>query len=292
MDILLDPLAMQETCRLARLSGMSVGFVPTMGALHEGHLSLFRAARANNDVVAASLFVNPTQFNSPEDLKTYPRPLEADLDLMEKAGVNLVFNPAPEAVYPPGYASYVEVEGLSALWEGASRPGHFRGVATVVLKLLNIVTPDRLYMGEKDYQQLQVVRRMVKDFHLPVEVIGLPTVRDADGLALSSRNVRLSPGERKAALMLPRTLHYCVGFIADGERRAWEIQRAGLDYLSTEGRVTPDYLAVVDPETFRELDIIGKEALVIAAVKVGDTRLIDNRFWRESDTGVTHADLG
>jgi pantoate--beta-alanine ligase len=292
VDIILDPLAMQETCRLARLSGLSVGFVPTMGALHEGHLSLLRAARAGNDVVATSVFVNPAQFDNPVDLEKYPRPLEADLDQMEAAGVNLAFAPTPEKIYPPGYASYVEVEGLSDQWEGASRPGHFRGVATVVLKLLNIVTPDRLYMGEKDFQQLQVIRRMVKDFHLPVEVIGMPTVRDPDGLALSSRNARLSPEERKAALALPRTLHTCAGIIEDGERRAWEVQRAGLDYLSMEARVTPDYLAVVDPETFRELDIIGPEALIIAAVNVGGTRLIDNRLWREADSGISHADLG
>lgn len=277
---------------MARLSGTSVGFVPTMGALHEGHLSLLRAARAGNEVVAASIFVNPTQFDNEDDLNRYPRPLEQDIDMLEGAGVNLVFTPAAETLYPPGYASYVEVEGLSNKWEGEARPGHFRGVATVVLKLLNLAMPDRLYMGEKDYQQLQLVRRMVKDFHLPVEVVGMPTVRDPDGLALSSRNVRLSPEERKAALVLPRTLHYCANFIEDGERRAWEVQRAGLDHLSMGGRITPDYLAVVDPQTFREVDIIGREALIIAAVSIGNTRLIDNRLWRESDSGVSHADLG
>jgi pantoate--beta-alanine ligase len=292
VDIILDPLAMQETCRLARLSGMSVGFVPTMGALHEGHLSLIHAARAENDLVAVSIFVNPTQFGEGEDFEKYPRPLEADLDRCEASGVNLVFNPPPDAMYPSGYSSYVNVHGLTDRWEGEIRPGHFQGVATVVMKLLQIVAPDRIYMGEKDFQQLQVIRRMAKDFHLPTAVIGIPTVRDPDGLALSSRNAYLSPEERKAALILPRMLHYCAGFIEDGERRAWEIQRAALDYLSMERAVQTDYVAVVDPETMRELDIIGPEALLLAAIRVGRTRLIDNRLWRESGGGVIHADLG
>ena len=292
MDILLDPAAMQETCRLARLSGMSIGFVPTMGALHEGHLSLLRAARAENDLVALSIFVNPTQFVAGEDLERYPRPLDRDLAQAEAAGTNLVFTPSPQAMYPPGHASYVDVEGLSDRWEGEFRPGHFRGVATVVLKLLMVVAPDRMYMGEKDYQQLQVIRRMVKDFHVTTEVVGKPTVRDPDGLALSSRNAYLTPEERQAALALPRTLHYCVSFIEDGERRAWEIQRSGLDYLSMEKQIAVDYLAVVDPTTLRELDIIGREAVLLAAVRVGRTRLIDSRIWRESGEQVVHADLG
>ncbi len=284
---------MRETCTLARLSGMSVGFVPTMGALHNGHLSLLRAARAENEVVAASIFVNPTQFGPSEDLEKYPRPLEADLNMCEEAGVNLVFTPAREALYPAGYASFVDVEGLTDRWEGEVRNGHFRGVATIVLKLLQIVGPDRLYMGEKDYQQLQVIRRMVRDFHLTTQVVGLPTVRDADGLALSSRNACLSLEERKKSLILPRTLHHCLGFIEDGERRAWEVQRAGLDYLSVEG-VATDYFAVVDPDTLRQLDIIGPRAALLAAIRVGNTRLIDNRIWNEAPQpeGLTHADLG
>jgi pantoate--beta-alanine ligase len=292
LDILLDPLAMQETCRLARLSGMSLGFVPTMGALHEGHLSLLRLARAENDVVAASVFVNPTQFGPGEDFERYPRPLEADLALAEAAGVNLAFTPAPETIYPHGYASYVTVEGLSEKWEGEARPGHFRGVSTVVMKLLQIVGPDRIYLGEKDFQQLQVIRRMVRDFLLPTRVIAAPTVRDKDGLALSSRNAYLSPEERKAALILPRTLHYCAQAIEEGERRAWEIQRIGLDYLSTEPRITADYFAVADPATLRELDIIGPEAALLAAIRVGKTRLIDNRVWRDSGSEPPRADLG
>jgi pantoate--beta-alanine ligase len=291
VDVLIDPLAIQETCRLARFSGMSVGFVPTMGALHEGHLSLLQAARAENDVVALSIFVNPTQFGPGEDFEKYPRPLQADLDLAEAAGVTLVFNPSPDHLYPPGYSTYVTVEGLTDKWEGAIRPTHFRGVATVVLKLLQIVGPDRIYFGQKDYQQLQVIRRMVRDFHLPTQVVGLPTIRDEDGLALSSRNAYLSREERKAALILPRTLNYCANLLDDGERRAWEIQRAGLDYLSMEKNLKVDYLAVVDPQSLRELDIVGEETALLAAIRVGNTRLIDNRVWRETD-GVPHADLG
>jgi pantoate--beta-alanine ligase len=223
-----------------------IGLVPTMGAFHEGHLSLFRAARAENELVVASLFVNPAQFGTGEDLERYPRDEERDARLAEEAGVDVLFAPAPEEVYPPGFQTWVEVEQLGAILEGDHRPGHFRGVATVCLKLFNLVRPRRAYFGQKDAQQAAVLKRMVRDLAVPVEIRVLPTVRDPDGLALSSRNAYLSPQEREAALSLPRAL----------EAR----DRALLDGLQV------DY--------FEEADF--EPRVLAAAVRVGGTRLIDN----------------
>jgi pantoate--beta-alanine ligase len=235
---------------LAPLRGGVIGLVPTMGAFHDGHLSLFRAARAECDTVVASLFVNPAQFSDTTDLASYPRDAERDLRLAEEAGVDLLFAPSPDELYPAGYQTWVDVEELSRPLEGAFRPGHFRGVATVCLKLFNIVGPARAYFGQKDAQQVAVLRRMVRDLDLEVEIRVLPTVRDADGLALSSRNALLSVDERRAALALPRALA-----TRDPERA-----RSLLDGLEI------DYVEVADFEP----------RVLAAAVRVGSTRLIDN----------------
>jgi pantoate--beta-alanine ligase len=274
---------MQEACSVARLSGLRIGFVPTMGYLHEGHLSLMRAARAECDMVVLSIFVNPTQFGPNEDYQRYPRDAERDLEAARAVGANLVFMPSAEAMYPSGYSTFVEVEGLTSKLEGQHRPGHFRGVATVVLKLLNIVQPHKAYFGLKDYQQFLVVRRMVADLNLPVEIVPMPTVREPDSLAMSSRNVYLSPEERQAALALPRAIQRCVQELRGGERRAWHVKRAGMELLDAEPLLTVDYLAVADPETLAEPDIVGASAVVLGAVRCGSTRLIDNAIWREGE---------
>jgi len=240
------------------LRGGSVGLVPTMGALHAGHVSLFRAARAENDLVVASLFVNAAQFGEQPDLDAYPRDEAADARVAEEAGVDVLFAPSAEEMYPPGYATWVDVEGTGA--EGAARPGHFRGVATVCLKLFTIVQPQRAYFGQKDAQQASVIRRLVRDLNLELDVRVLPTVRDGDGLALSSRNARLSPGERARALALPRAL--AAGTAA---------YRAGADPVDA-ARAAFDGLA---PEYVDVLQLDGT-TLLAAAARVGDTRLIDN----------------
>jgi pantoate--beta-alanine ligase len=223
-----------------------IGLVPTMGAFHDGHLSLFRAARAENELVVASLFVNPAQFGADEDLERYPRDEERDARLAEEAGVDVLFAPAPDEIYPPGFQTWVEVEQLGAILEGEHRPGHFRGVATVCLKLFNLVRPRRAYFGQKDAQQAAVLKRMVGDLAVPVEIRVLPTVRDADGLALSSRNAYLSPEEHEAALSLPRALEARDPALLDG----------------------------LEVDYFEEADF--EPRVLAAAVHVGDTRLIDN----------------
>ena len=228
----------------------SVGLVPTMGAFHEGHLALFRAARAENDLVVASLFVNPAQFGANEDLTTYPRDEERDARVAEEAGVDILFTPEPSELYPPGFQTWVEVEELGSRLEGEHRPGHFRGVATICLKLFNIVRPDRAYFGQKDAQQVAVVKRMVRDLDHEVQIRVVPTVRDADGLALSSRNAYLSPAERELALTLPRAL-------ATKDPAQARARLNGLDI---------DYVEVADFEP----------RVLAAAVRVGKTRLIDN----------------
>ncbi|MGQ9523201.1 MAG: pantoate--beta-alanine ligase [Armatimonadota bacterium] len=282
MEVITDPKAMQEACALARMSGMSIGFVPTMGYLHEGHLSLIRAARADCDTVVLSIFVNPTQFGPHEDYHRYPRDPERDLELARSTNVNLVFMPTPDAMYPHGYSTFVEVEGLTDKLEGAFRPGHFRGVATVVLKLFNIVQPHRAYFGQKDYQQLLVIRRMVGDLNLPIEIVAMPTVREPDGLAMSSRNTYLSPEQRRAALAIPRALERCREVLQSGERKAWVVTRAGTEVMDAEPLLKLDYLTVADPDTLAEPDIVGTSAVVLVAARCGSTRLIDNVIWEES----------
>lgn len=254
----------------------SAGLVPTMGYLHEGHLALIRRARTENELVVVSIFVNPTQFGPAEDFSRYPRDLPRDLALCREAGVDLVFAPEPPAMYPEGFQTYVEVVELAQGLCGASRPGHFRGVATVVAKLFHLIQPDRAYFGEKDAQQLRVIRRMVRDLNMPVEIVSVPTVREPDGLAMSSRNVYLSAEERRAATVLSRALYLARDLVAAGERDAAVIGRRMRDLLDAEPLARVDYLAVVDDESLAPVLRIERPTLVALAVFFGRTRLIDN----------------
>ncbi|WP_253256536.1 MULTISPECIES: pantoate--beta-alanine ligase [unclassified Neomoorella] len=272
----------------ARQQGKSIGLVPTMGYLHEGHLTLARTAREQNDVVIMSIFVNPTQFGPGEDLERYPRDLERDQKLAAAAGVDAIFAPAVAEMYPPGYATYVQVEGLTEVLCGASRPGHFRGVATVVSKLFNIVQPDRAYFGLKDYQQAVVIKRLVRDLNFPVDIITVPTVRESDGLALSSRNKYLSPEERQSALSLYRALNIGADLIRSGERRAAVVREAMAQEILSRPGTRIDYVAVNDAETLEPLDEIKGRVLLALAVWVGNTRLIDNLTLEVKDDVAHH----
>lgn len=247
-----------------------------MGYLHEGHLSLVRAARDANTHVAVSIFVNPTQFAPNEDLARYPRDEAQDLALLEAERVDAVFAPATDEIYPKGYSTSVEVEGLTARLEGGSRPTHFRGVTTVVCKLLNIVQPQRAYFGRKDAQQLAVIRRMVRDLDLDVEIVGMPIVRESDGLALSSRNVYLEGDDRRAALVLSRAAECARRLFEDGVRDAAKIRAAMTRIIESEPRAEIDYVSIADAETLDELEMIQAPALASLAVRIGGTRLIDN----------------
>lgn len=260
----------------ARRAGKSIGFVPTMGYLHEGHLSLIEKARAENDRVVVSIFVNPTQFGPGEDSQRYPRDLPRDLDLCARAGVGLVFTPEPSEMYPAGFQTRVEVESLSQGLCGGSRPGHFRGVATVVAKLFAIVQPDRAYFGEKDAQQLRVIERMTMDLSLPVRIVPVPTLRESDGLAMSSRNVYLGAEERRAALVLYRALMLARDLTAAGMRQAAEIKRRMFSLIKAEPMARLDYLAIVDSDTLVPVEELQKPVLIALAVYIGKTRLIDN----------------
>jgi pantoate--beta-alanine ligase len=269
-----------ETVEAFRLARQGVpeplGLVPTMGALHEGHLSLLRRAREDCAKVAMSLFVNPTQFGPGEDLSRYPRPLQRDLDLARTAGVDLVFHPPVEEMYPPDFATAVELGGPASRWEGEYRPGHFRGVATVVARLLGIVGPRVVYFGEKDWQQLQVVRRMVRDLAIPVQVAPCPIVREPDGLALSSRNVYLEPEQRQYATALSRALNAGQRRVTEGERDAQAVRQAIEAVLLDTPGLRPDYVAVVDPETLEPLERLDRPARALIAARLGKVRLIDN----------------
>jgi len=253
-----------------------LGLVPTMGYLHEGHLSLVRQARKANRTVAVSIFVNPTQFGPTEDFTVYPRDMDRDLHLLREEGVDVVFTPPADEMYPSGYKTYVTVEGITEKLEGSFRPTHFRGVATIVLKLLNIVAPDRAYFGQKDAQQLRVIRQLVGDLNLPVEVVAGPTVRELDGLALSSRNVRLSAEERQAALVLSRALQLAEERYKAGERSGTRLREVMRAELAQEPLARADYVSVADADTLDELDEIDRPALLSLAVRIGQTRLIDN----------------
>jgi pantoate--beta-alanine ligase len=261
---------------VARRAGKRVGVVPTMGALHAGHASLMRAARQENEFVVATIFVNPAQFGPNEDLARYPRPLEDDLDLCAKEGVDLVFTPEPATVYPPDFRTYVEVHGLQEVLEGASRPGHFRGVATVVLKLFNIIQPDRAYFGQKDAQQVCILQQMVRDLSVPVEIRVLPIVREADGLALSSRNQYLDAGQRRSALCLHAALEDVQQHFQAGERDAQVLCRLMEFRIRGTPGVELDYAVIVDTVTLQPLEQVQGKALVALAARVGTTRLIDN----------------
>jgi pantoate--beta-alanine ligase len=271
--------------RLATIDGVrswrgeragTVGLVPTMGALHAGHVSLVEAAGRENDRVLVSVFVNPTQFGPREDYARYPRDLERDEALLERAGADAVFAPGVEVMYPPGAETTIDVGSVAAPLEGEQRPGHFRGVATVVLKLLAIATPDRAYFGEKDAQQLAVVRRLVADLDVPVGIRACPIVREPDGLALSSRNAYLSPAERRAATVLFRALRAAEEAWRQGERRADALREAMKSTLQGEPLARVDYAAVADPASFREVDVADRPVRLLLAVYVGETRLIDN----------------
>jgi pantoate--beta-alanine ligase len=267
---------MRSTSRAARLVGKRLGLVPTMGALHEGHLSLVRAARVGTDVVCTSIFVNPTQFGPNEDLAKYPRSFERDCQMLEREGVDFVFAPSVEEMYPAGAMTWVTVDGLSEKLDGRSRPGHFRGVATVVSKLFHIVEPHRAFFGQKDAAQAAVIRRMVRDLNLPVEIVVCPIVREADGLAMSSRNAYLNPEERKQALVLHRSLLRVQAMVDAGEWNARKLEAAGREEFRGEPAVRLDFLEVVDPETLDPVEDIGRGALVAVAAYLGPTRLIDN----------------
>lgn len=262
--------------REARKSGQSVGLVPTMGALHEGHLSLVRAAKAGCDLVAASIFVNPTQFGPNEDFSKYPRTWDADYSLLEAEGVDVIFAPAPEEMYRPGSATFVEVAGLSERLDGASRPGHFRGVATVVAKLFIAAEPDRAYFGQKDAAQVAVLRRMVADLDLPVELVVCPIVRESDGLAMSSRNRYLSVEERRQALVLSRALGAVQELAGSGERQTQVLIEAARRVFASEPAVRVDYVAAVEWATLEAVDALAAGTLFAVAAFVGTTRLIDN----------------
>jgi pantoate--beta-alanine ligase len=254
----------------------SVGFVPTMGYLHEGHLVLARRAKAENRIAAVSIFVNPTQFGPTEDFARYPRDPDRDLSLLEKEGVDWVFIPSVEDMYPQESSSWVSVEKVTDRLEGAIRPGHFRGVATVVAKLFNIVQPTRAYFGQKDAQQVVVIKRMVVDLNMNLEVVVVPTVREPDGLAMSSRNVYLNPQERQAALVLWKSLNLAQQLWLEGERKAERVRQQMASLIQKEPLAKIEYISIAHPETLEELTEIDRPALVSLAVRFGKTRLIDN----------------
>jgi pantoate--beta-alanine ligase len=268
--------ALRERLRASRRAGESIGFVATMGAFHEGHLALMRRARAENDCVVVSLFVNPTQFGPAEDFAHYPRNLERDAALAADTGIDWLFHPEVEEIYPPGDDTTVQVHRLARPLEGRFRPGHFRGVTTVVARLFGWVQPDRAYFGRKDYQQLRVIERMTEDLRLPIKIVPVPTVRDPDGLALSSRNQYLSPEERTAALALSRSLQAAEAAYAGGERRASVLRAQVRRVLAAEPCLRVQYAAVVDTETLAPLRSLDQPALVALAAFAGRTRLIDN----------------
>jgi pantoate--beta-alanine ligase len=276
MQVLSTIREMRAACRAVRQCGQSLGLVPTMGALHAGHIELVRAARGQCDVVAASIFVNPTQFGPNEDFAKYPRTFEQDCALLKAEGVALLFAPQPEEMYPPCAGTFVEVEGVGDRLDGASRPGHFRGVATIVAKLFHIVGPDKAFFGQKDAAQVAVLRSMVRDLNFDLELVVCPTVREADGLALSSRNRYLSASERARALVLSNALNVIAAKYRAGEKDVARLLEAGRGVMATEPEVRIDYFAIVDPETLLPLTEARAGALVAVAAHVGSTRLIDN----------------
>jgi len=265
----------------AELTG-TWGLVPTMGFLHAGHISLVERARVENARVAASVFVNPTQFGPSEDLAAYPRDLERDLGFLEQAGADLVWAPSAEEVYPPGYQTYVVVEQVTKPLEGAARPGHFRGVATVVAKLFNVFRPDRAYFGQKDAQQAVVIRQMVRDLNFPIELVVCPTLREADGLAMSSRNVYLTPEQRAAAPVLHRALSAARDVWIRGERDGEQLRQTMRRVLDAESLARTEYISAADPRTLDELGMGSRGVLLSMAVRIGKARLIDNLLLEDS----------
>ena len=267
---------LRAASRTGRREGKSLGLVPTMGALHEGHLSLVRAAKAQCDLVVVSIFVNPLQFGPNEDLAKYPRNFDRDRELLAKEGADFIFAPSVDQMYPPGAVTYVTVEALSDKLCGRSRPGHFRGVTTVVSKLFNIVEPDRAFFGQKDAAQSTIIRRMVRDLNIPVQVVVCPIVREPDGLAMSSRNSYLDAQQRKSALGLYRSVTAVQGRFDRGERNSHALIEAGKQTFTHEALVRLDYFEIVDPETLDPVDDLSRGGLVAVAAFVGNVRLIDN----------------
>ncbi len=276
MRIVKEPFRINKLLRELKFKGKDIGFVPTMGALHGGHLSLIRQARRDNDIVVVSIFVNPTQFGPQEDLKKYPRPLNKDLAVCRKEKVDFVFLPRSKDMYPKAFSTFIILEGLSDVLCGKSRPGHFRGVATVVAKLLNIVQPDILYLGSKDAQQAVIIKRMAKDLNIPVKIRVMPTVREKDGLALSSRNLYLSKDERKDALALPQALSLAKILVKNGARDSGRIISRMRKLVSNKKSAKIDYMEIVDPQNLKPLKKISGNCLIALAVWIGKTRLIDN----------------
>lgn len=270
----------REQVRTWRTEGLTVGFVPTMGYLHEGHQSLILRADGENDRVVVSIFINPLQFEEKTDLETYPVDLEQDKEICASAGADLIFHPDGQEMYGSDFCSFVDMEGLTDTLCGKSRPGHFRGVCTVVMKLFNIVKPDRAYFGQKDAQQIAVIQRMVRDLNLDLQIVPCETVREADGLAKSSRNVRLNPEERKASSVLHEALLLAEKSLEAGVRASDEIERAISDTIRGEKLARLDYAEIVDLQTLKPVEVIKAPTLVAAAVYIGNTRLIDNFIYR------------
>ncbi len=273
-----------EMCSIsdgARKAGQIIAFVPTMGYFHEGHLSLMREGRKRGDVLVVSIFVNPAQFGEGEDYEIYPRDFPRDKSMAEGAGVDILFVPAAEEMYPEGYQTFVEVEWITKHMEGQIRPTHFRGVTTVVAKLFNIIKPHIAIFGEKDFQQLVVIRKMVEDLNMGIEIIGMPIVREGDGLAMSSRNTYLTPEQRKAALSLNRSLEKASELFLSGERNPRRIIDAVKEVIEREKGITIDYVDVRDARTLEEIEIIEDDAVIALAMRVGKVRLIDNMIFRE-----------
>lgn len=276
MEIFTNLRAMQNRCSAERAAGRRIAFVPTMGYLHEGHLSLLREGRERGDLLVLSIFVNPTQFGAGEDLDSYPRDLGRDVDLARSAGTDLIFAPEAADMYPSGYATFVDVEGLGDRLCGASRPGHFRGVTTVVSKLFMLVQPHVALFGQKDFQQLAIIRQMTRDLNLAVEIIGMPIVREADGLAMSSRNVNLSPEQRQQALALSDALREAQALVRAGETSAAVVLQAAEERIAREPDARIDYIQVCHQTTLAEMTTITPDSLMLLAVRLGSTRLIDN----------------
>jgi pantoate--beta-alanine ligase len=279
MEIIRIPRIMQDTAKGHSLRGKSTGFVPTMGALHEGHLSLVRRARQENDISVVSIFVNPIQFGPSEDFQKYPRDIEGDAEKLRGEGVDILFMPDIAAMYPKGFVTHVEVGEISEKLCGAFRPGHFRGVATVVAKLFNIVKPVRAYFGQKDFQQTVVIGKMVKDLAMDIDVVTCPTIRERDGLAMSSRNAYLNEGHREASTVIYRCLREASDLIKSGIINTQAVKKAMQEGLLRESAVSGiDYAGIYDPETLNEPSEIKEAMLLAVAVRIGDTRLIDNIF--------------
>lgn len=283
MQTISEITALRATLQDARRAGKTVGMVPTMGAFHEGHLSLMRRAKAENDLAVVTLFVNPTQFNERDDFDRYPRDPARDARMAEAEGVDFLFTPTPEAMYPQGFDTAVVVRALSERLEGASRPGHFAGVSTVVAKLLNIAQADRAYFGEKDWQQLQIVKALARDLDIPTEIVGLPTVREPDGLALSSRNVRLTGEQRQAATVLVGALDSAQTAADAGVQDASQLAAGMRRAIEAEPLARLDYAVVMAPDTLQENDTLAGGAIALVAATFGKVRLIDNRLLRASE---------